>query len=518
MKKLKTMNKASDMAKKALAKHSTIFLKRKYYVLVAMLVTCMAMTIGRVYAQPIDPMTTAITAVNMAWTLAMAALVWFMQLGFAYLGAGLLRSKNQVNYWTKSYLDFSIGVIVFALIGFGLMFGGSGAAFPTGVDAVTGDIIFTTLPGLSGGNSLIGWSGFGLMGEAAAPLTLVFFFFQAVFAATTITIVAGMVAERMKFQAYLLYTVLITILIYPVFGHWMWGGGWLSTLPFGVGAKDFAGSSVVHAVGAFTGLAGAFLLGPRIGKFGKDGKPKTFPYTNIPYVVAGTMILFLGWFGFNPGSTLGTVDLQTATIAVNTYLAGGAGAVLALLITHFDKKNFKGPDIVAVCTGALAGLVAITAPCAFVAPWASIIIGVIAAPIAIYGNFFIERKLKIDDPVGAFGIHGFCGIFGMLAIGMFGDGTYAGVKGILLFGAEAGGQLIAQVIASVVVAGFAFGMGLIIFGIIKCTVGLRAPVKDEIAGLDITEHGFSAYPERELKVTAEEEKAIREVLEKQSKK
>jgi ammonium transporter, Amt family len=517
MRTRRIFNKTSGMVEKALTKHSTIFMKKKYFILAGILATCMAMSVGKAYAQPIDPTTVAITAVNMAWTLAMGALVWFMQLGFAYLGAGVLRSKNQVNYWAKSYIDFSIGVVVFALIGFGLMFGGSGATFPTSIDATTGSVIYTTVPGLLGGNSFVGWGGFGLSGAGTNYLTYVYFFFQAVFAATTVTIVAGMVAERMKFQAYLMYTVLINIFIYPIYGHWIWGGGWLATLPFGVGAKDFAGSSVVHALGGFTGLAGAYLLGPRIGKFGKDGKPKTFSYTNIPYVVAGTMILFLGWFGFNPGSTLGTADFQTALVAVNTYLAGGAGAVIAVIITYLDKKNFKGPDIVAICTGALAGLVAVTAPCAYIAPWASIIIGLIAGPLAIYGNYFVERKLKIDDAVGAFGIHGLGGLFGVLSVGLFADGTYAGVKGVLIFGAEAGGQLIAQLITMATVAVFAFGMGLLVFGFIKYTIGLRAPARDELAGLDISEHGYAAYPERMMKMTPEEEKAVEEVLAEQSK-
>ncbi len=502
MRKIRILTKASNATQKALEKHSSIFLKRKFYILAGILATCLALSVGQTFAQTTEPITASITAVNIAWTLAMGALVWFMQLGFAYFGAGLLRSKNQVNYWTKSYLDFSIGVVIFALIGFGLMFGGSGITFPTGIDSA-GNVLYTAIPGLSGGNSFIGWSGFGLAGEAYSPLTLTFFFWQAVFAATTVTIVAGMVAERMKIQAYLFYTVLINILIYPIYGHWIWGGGWLATLPFGVGARDFAGSSVVHTVGAFTGLAGAILLGPRIGKFGKDGKPRTFPYTNITYIVAGTMILFLGWFGFNPGSTLGTIDFRTAAVAVNTYLAGGAAASIAAVITLLDKKNFKGLDIAAVCTAALGGLVAVTAPCAYIAPWAAIVVGLIAGPIAIYGNFFIERKLKIDDPVGAFGVHGFNGLFGMLAVALFADGTYGGVKGILMFGADGAGQLVAQLIAMAVSAAFAFGMGLVIFGAIKYTVGLRASRKDELEGLDLTEHGYAAYPELVMKPEAE---------------
>jgi ammonium transporter, Amt family len=501
--KKEILTKASGFAQKALEKHSAIFMKKKFFILAGILVTCLAMSLGQAYAQSTDPLTSVGTAVSIAWTLAMGGLVWFMQLGFAFLGAGYIRQKNQVNYWTKSYLDFSVGVVIFALIGFGLMFGGSGATFPTGVDA-TGAVIYTKLAGLEAGNSFIGWSGFGLTGAASNSLTLVYFFWQAVFAATSVTIVAGMVAERLKFQAYLLYTILINILIYPIYGHWVWGGGWLATLPLGVGVRDFAGSGVVHAVGGFTGLAACWLVGPRIGKYGKNGEVRSFGYTNVPYIVMGTMILFLGWFGFNPGSTLSTLDGQTPLVAVTTYLAGGVGAVVGVIISHLDKKHFTGPDIQVVCTGALAGLVAITAGCAFVQPWEALIIGIIAAPLAVYGNIFVERKLKIDDPVGAFGIHGLNGIFGLLAVGIFADGTYGGVKGILLFGAEGAGQLAAQLIDIAVVAGFSFGMGLLIFGIIKYTIGLRAPHHEEIKGLDITEHGFAAYPEVEMKPEAKE--------------
>lgn len=499
----KATQKASNFAQKALEKHSQIFMKKKFFILAGILVTCLALSVGQAYAQtPNDPMTIG-TGVSIAWTLAMGGLVWFMQLGFAFLGAGFIRQKNQVNYWSKSYIDFSIGVVIFALIGFGLMFGGSHAAFPTGIDSA-GSVIYTTLPGLDGGNSFIGWSGFALLGSASNTLTLVYFFWQAVFAATSVTIVAGMVAERMKFQAYLIYTVLINILIYPIYGHWVWGGGWLATLPLGVGVRDFAGSGVVHAVGGFTGLAACWLIGPRIGKYGKNGEVRSFGYTNVPYIVMGTMILFLGWFGFNPGSSLSTLDGVTPLVAVTTYLAGGVGGVMGVAISYLDRKHFTGPDIQAVCTGALAGLVAITAGCAFMQPWAALIVGIIAAPLALYGNFFIERKLKIDDPVGAFGIHGLGGLFGLLAVGIFADGSYGGVKGILINGAAGLGQLGAQLVDMAVVAGFSFGMGLLIFGIIKYTIGLRASHHEEIKGLDITEHGFSAYPEIEMKPEAKE--------------
>ncbi len=275
-------------------------------------------------------------------------------------------------------------------------------------------------------------------------------------------------------------------------------------MPFGVGVRDFAGSGVVHAVGGFTGLAACWLIGPRFGKYGKNGEVRSFGYTNVPYIVIGTMILFLGWFGFNPGSTLSTLDGVTPLVSVNTYLAGGAAGVVGIIISYLDRKHFTGPDIQAVCAAALGGLVAITAPCAYVDPWAALIIGVIAAPLALYGNIFVERKLKIDDPVGAFGIHGINGLFGLLSVGIFANGLYGGVNGVLINGADGVGQLIAQVIDCAVVAGFAFGMGLLIFGLIKYTIGLRAPHKEEIEGLDLSEHGFSAYPEIQMKPEAKE--------------
>ena len=495
--------------RKAISKYSEIVLSKRRKLFVAIIATTVVMTFGRALAADPsgagifanDPTAKVTLAVNMAWTIIMGALVWFMQLGFAFLGAGVLRSKTQTNYWSKSYIDLSIGVVVFALIGFAMMFGGSGNAFPGYVDDKGNSI---PMPGLEGGNAFIGWSGFGLAGEAYDVVTITYFFFQAVFAATSVTIVAGMVAERLKFQAYLIYTILINIFIYPVYGHWVWGNGWLATLPFGVGARDFAGSGVVHAVGGFTGLAGALLLGPRIGKFNKDGTPNSFPAHNIPYMFAGTFILFFGWFGFNPGSTLAATDYRISVIAVNTYLAGGMAATVNAYLTYFIKKK---SDPTAIANGALGGLVAITAPCAYVAPWAAIVIGAIAGPLTVYGNKFVERKLKIDDAVGAWGVHGANGLFGLLSVGIFADGTYgggtfngvtySGVTGIL-YGPLGVGQLIAQLIDMIVVAGFCFGMGVVIFGLIKVTMGLRVSPEVELAGVDIHEHEYVAYPETHL--------------------
>jgi len=411
-------------------------------------------------------------AIDMGWMLIMGSIVWFMQLGFAFLGAGVLRSKNQVNYWTKSYIDFSIGVVVFMMVGFALMFGGS-----------------KLYPGLEQGNQVIGWSGFLLAGDAYDVSTLAFFFWQAVFAATSVTIVAGMVAERLKFTAYMAYTVLVNMVMYPIYGHWVWGGGWLATLPFGVGVRDFAGSGVVHALGGFTGLAAALLLGPRIGKYDGDGKPRVFPGHNIPYAVAGTFILFFGWFAFNGGSTLAATDLRTSVIMVNTYLAGGAGATAMALLTY---AKYRRADTLLICNGALGGLVAVTASCAYIAPWAAVVIGLVAGPIVWAGNWLVEWKFKIDDPVGAFGVHGVCGAFGLIAVGIFADGTYGGVEGLIL---GKTGQIVAQLIDAGVVISFSFAMGLLIFAAIKYTIGLRVGMEEELSGLDIGEHGYSAYPE-----------------------
>lgn len=276
-------------------------------------------------------------AINYMWVLVAAFLVFFMQAGFALLGAGALRSKNTVNYFTKSYMDFSIGAIAYWAIGFALMFGGS-----------------RLFAGLEGGNSIIGWSGWFLAGDAYDVSTMMFWMFQVVFAATAATIVAGAYAERLKLQAYLIYSGAVTALIYSIYGHWVWGGGWLSALPYGVDARDFTGSGVVHAIGGFVALAGILLLGPRIGKFNKDDRPNAIPGHDVGYIVIGTFILFFGWFGFNAGSTLAATDLRISVIAVNTFLAGATGAVLVCYWTYF--KTGKA-DIILTCNGALAGLV-----------------------------------------------------------------------------------------------------------------------------------------------------------------
>jgi len=411
-------------------------------------------------------------AVNFAWTLIGAFLVFFMQAGFAFLGAGSLRVKNTVNYFAKSYMDFSIGALAYWAVGFALMFGGS-----------------KLYAGLEDGNSIIGWSGWFLSGNSYDVSTMMFWMFQVVFAATAATIVAGACAERMKLQAYLIYSGIVTAVIYAIYGHWVWGGGWLATLPYGVGVRDFAGSGVVHAVGGMVALAGIYLLGPRIGKFNKDGVPNAIPGHDVPMIVMGTFFLFFGWFGFNPASTLAATDLRISVIAVNTFLAGAAGATLVCYYTFFKTKKV---DIALTCNGALAGLVGITASCAYVPTWAAVVIGVVSGFIVMYGIKFNDWVLKVDDPVGAVAVHGYNGLWGLLTVGIFADGTYGGVSGLIVGNTS---QIIAQLIDMVVVVVWAFGTGYILFYIIKKIVGLRVSPEEELTGLDLGEHGYSAYPE-----------------------
>ncbi len=410
-------------------------------------------------------------AVNFVWVLVAIALVFFMQAGFALVEAGFARAKNVVNIITKNFMDFCIGGLAFWGFGFALMFGGSAAA-----------------SGLAVGNSIIGLSGFFLTGDAYDVNTVLLWLFQMVFAATAATIVSGSMSERTKITGYMAYSFLVTALIYPIYGHWVWGGGWLANLPFGVGAVDFAGSGVVHALGGMLALVGAKIVGPRMGKFNADGTANVIPGHNMVYVMLGTFILFFGWFGFNAGSTLAATDLRISVIAVNTFLAGVAGAVMALYIGLIRTGK---ADLTLACNGSLAGLVAVTAPCAFIAPWAAVVIGAVAGVILLVSVDFVERILKVDDPVGAVSVHGINGLWGLLAVGIFADGTYGGVRGLI---AGNGGQLIAQIISMVAVVVWALVAGFILFSLIKRTMGLRASQEEEIKGLDITEHGLEAYP------------------------
>ncbi len=404
-------------------------------------------------------------AVNFTWTLVAAFLVFFMQAGFALVEAGFTRAKNTVNILTKNMMDFAIAALAFWAFGFALMFGGSEAA-----------------PGLDIGNAFVGLSGFFLSGPAYDVQTSMLWLFQMVFAATAATIVSGAMAERTRVTTYLAYTFFISAIIYPIFGHWMWGGGWLAA----IGAVDFAGSGVVHAVGGLLALVGAWMVGPRLGKFNPDGTPNPIPAHNLTYVVIGTFILIFGWFGFNAGSTLAATELRISIIATNTILAAAAGAVSAF---YYTLARTGRADVTQAANGALAGLVSITAPCAYVAPWAAVVIGALGGLLLIASVHFVERRLKVDDPVGAVSVHGACGLWGLLAVGIFADGTY-GVSGLIAGNVS---QLGAQVVAIIAVVVWSLATGWILFSFLKATMGLRVPETDEKAGLDITEHGMRCY-------------------------
>jgi Amt family ammonium transporter len=404
--------------------------------------------------------------VDWLWTCIAAFLVFFMQAGFAMVEAGFTRSKNALNIIMKNLMDFSIGTLAFWIIGFGLMFGKNTSGFIGKPMLFMGDYL--------------------MKGTTANNGNMAFFIFQLVFAATAATIVSGAMAERTKFKSYLLYSVLVTALVYPIFGSWAWNGlqssihgtkGWLEKIGF----LDFAGSTVVHSVGGWLGLAGAIVLGPRLGKFEK-GKVNVIPGHNLPLAALGVFILWLGWFGFNPGSTTSVGGGNFAMIAVNTNAAAAAGSVAAMFTAWII---FKKADGGMALNGALAGLVAITAGCDGVTPLGATIIGLLAGIIVVFSVILLD-KMKIDDPVGAVSVHGVCGAFGTLMVGFFNTGSglfYGG--GFKQFLSQFYGVLAAFV--------WAFGVGLLMFFIIKKVFGLRVSEAEEIAGLDYVEHGANAY-------------------------
>ncbi len=396
------------------------------------------------------------THANYVWTLVAAALVFFMQAGFAMVEAGFTRAKNAINIMMKNMMDFSIGSLVFWAVGFGIMFGATKTGFFGTTDFF-----------------LSGWKG-----PDGDQWVLAFWMFQVVFAGTAATIVSGAMAERTKFVAYLCYSVFICGFIYPVFGSWAWGSllngnGWLE----GLGFIDFAGSTVVHSVGAWCALAGAIILGPRTGKYGRKGEVRAIPGHNVPLAALGVFILWLGWFGFNPGSTT-TADASIAMIFVNTNQAAAAGALSAMITSWI---LFKKPEIGMTLNGALAGLVAITAGCANVSPGSSIIIGLVAGILVVLSVLFIDHKLKIDDPVGAVSVHGVCGAWGTFAAGLFNIGG-ATTKIITT-----------QLIGIGACFAWSFGTAFILFKLIDVMVGLRVTPEEELEGLDIGEHGGHAY-------------------------
>ncbi|MBN1403039.1 MAG: ammonium transporter [Opitutales bacterium] len=410
---------------------------------------------------------------DILWLLLAGFLVFFMQAGFAMVETGLTRAKNASNIMMKNLMDFSIGAIAFWAIGYALMYGGNGGSF-LGWDK---DLLF--LGSLTDGQDMTGSASW---------------FFQVVFAATAATIVSGAMAERTHFVAYCFYSLLISALLYPTTGHWIWGGGWLGSMNM----RDFAGSTVVHSVGAWAALAGCILIGPRKGKYGKDGRVNVIPGHNMPLAALGVFILWFGWFGFNPGSTLVLVD-GISHVAITTALAASAGAIGAMLTTWV---KFRKPDLSMTLNGTLAGLVAITAPCASVSTGSAVVIGLVAGVLVVFSCLVIEHKFKIDDPVGAISVHGVNGAWGTLAVGLFGqrsiDILYWGEDTAITDGVFFGGgfhQLGVQALGVVSVFAFVAVVAFAMFALLKYTVRLRVSEEEEALGLDLSEHGNEAYPD-----------------------
>ena len=409
------------------------------------------------------------SAVNTIWVLVGAALVFFMQAGFAMVETGFTRAKNAGNIIMKNLMDFCIGTPVFWLVGFGIMFGaGNGFFGKIGGIATEANYGSAMLP-----DGVPFWA---------------FLIFQTVFCATSATIVSGAMAERTKFSAYCIYSLLISLVVYPVSGHWIWGGGFISQMGF----HDFAGSCAVHMVGGVAAFVGAIILGPRIGKYTKSGKSKAIPGHNLTVGELGVFILWFCWFGFNGASTVsmeGDAIVSAGKIFVTTNLAAAVATVTVMLITWV---RYKKPDVSMSLNGSLAGLVAITAGCDTVSPTSAAIIGILSGFIVVFGIEFIDKVLKVDDPVGAVGVHGLNGAFGTLAVGLFSDGSGTDWKGLLVgggfhgFGVQIAGMCITILWVAVTMT--------IIFQVIKHTLGLRVSEEEEIQGLDVKEHGLaSAY-------------------------
>ncbi|HEX4983585.1 MAG TPA: ammonium transporter [Ilumatobacteraceae bacterium] len=452
-----------------------------------------------------DPVVTLGGNLNLLWVIIGAVLVIFMQAGFALVETGFCRAKHAAHVVSTNFAVFGLGFIGFFLVG-----------FPFSLSAWDVSGYFGGEIGAAVGSPLIGdgsWiflfkGGWALSGGGIDAGVIALFLYMVAFMDTTATIPTGAMAERWKWGSFVIWGLFCGAIYYPLFAAWTWGGGWLSqtwdTMSLGAGYVDFAGSGVVHTVGGVAALAGSIVLGPRIGKFGADGKPRGLPGHHIPMAMLGTFILLFGWFGFNAASTLAATDVQFAVVAANTAIAAAFGAITAML--WITKRTGK-PDPGMMANGMLAGLVAITAPCAFVSPAMAAVIGVIAGVLVIEAVFFIERKLKVDDPVGAIAVHGVCGTFGVLAVGLFANGSYGagwnvsdseGVEG--LFWGDAG-QFGAQLLGVVVLWTVIFGIAYAFFKI-QDTVsksrgkgGIRSKEADEINGLDIPEMGVLAYPE-----------------------
>jgi Amt family ammonium transporter len=447
-------------------------------------------------------------ATNFAWTLNTGYLVLFMQAGFALLTCGLVRKKNAAHLMMLNFAAYVFAFLAYYAVGYAFQFGAIAVnAAPTNLGGIP--TLNHFLIG-SGSWGFLGGKGFFLAGPAYDASSNVLTLFEVVFMETAGYIIVGAICERITFWAFLLCELFIGAILYPVFGCWVWGGGWMSqlgsTMNLGHGYVDFAGSTVVHAVGGFCALALAIILGPRLGKYGPDGKPRAFPAHNIAFVVIGTFVLLFGWMGFNPGSTLGATDLRIAVVAVNTNLAAIAGSAAAMVLWYFI---FGKPDITMACNGMLAGLVAITAPCAFVSPTSATIIGVIAGVLVCLGVLFFDRVAKVDDPCGAISVHGICGWFGAVSVGIFADGTYGsgwngvgaasylghagqGVTGLLHGDTR---QFLCQLGGATLCAVWAFGATYVVFTVVNKVRSMRVKPEVEEEGLDVPEFGMSAYPD-----------------------
>jgi Amt family ammonium transporter len=420
-------------------------------------------------------------ALDTMWTLVAAMLVFFMNLGFGMVEAGFARAKNCVNILSKNFIVFGISSLGFLLVGWGLMFGDGtplvglkGLFLASGADnsPATGDAY-------QGVYSAISWAGVPLWTK---------FFFQLVFCGTAATIVSGAVAERIKYKSFIVFSFAMTMFIYPVIGHWIWGGGWLASL----GMFDFAGSTVVHSVGGWAALAGVLLLGPRFGKYQDDGRIHPIPGHNLSIATLGCFVLWFGWFGFNPGSTMALDPMAIGHIAVTTNTAAAAATLSATLLTWLWLGK---PDLGMTLNGSLAGLVAITAPCAFVSVPSSIVIGTVAGLLVVVSVVSFDR-LRIDDPVGALSVHLVNGVFGTLCVGLFAQDGITGVAtGSGLFFGGGARLLLAQAAGVCGTAAYVFLVSLLVWFVLKRTMGIRVALQEEIDGLDIGEHGNSAYPE-----------------------
>jgi Amt family ammonium transporter len=450
---------------------------------------------------------------NLLWIVIGAALVIFMQAGFALVETGFCRAKHAAHVVSTNFAIFALGFVGFYLVGWSFAFGGyANSVF--GMTAPTGKAL------IGSGNWVFLWQG-GWAGSGKAfytPAAMGFFLYMVAFMDTTATIPTGSMAERWKWKSFVIWGLFCGALYYPLFASFTWGGGWLSKLGnsahWGYGYVDFAGSGVVHAAGGMAALAGAIVLGPRIGKFGKDGKPRALPGHHIPMAMLGTFILLFGWFGFNAASTLSANDPRFAVVALNTAIAAAFGAFAAMMYMMFVDDS-KKPDPGMMANGMLAGLVAITAPCAFVQPWAAMVIGIIAGVLVIWAVRFVEHKMKLDDPVGAIAVHGVNGLWGVIAVGIFADGQYGqnwdfsvladgspripGGKGVvgILYSGQGWGQLAAQLAGVVTLCTVIFGVAFAFFYIQNKVTkgGIRSSEDEELVGLDLPEMGVLAYPE-----------------------